>query len=193
MDTSIGRPARSVITIAVLAVLAIAVALPALGADPSPSPGPGGAPKPDKPPKAPSVEVTLAGQVAATSDAAGKLAYTLTSGGKTYRLDAGPAWFFGDAHPLKSYVGKTVTVKGSQRGGSDVIAVRSIDGTEIRAAGRPPWAGGWKRVGKLHPGWSQEKSDRWQARQGARFGGCWPPGQCRERTRGADEPAGSGD
>jgi hypothetical protein len=49
-----------------------------------------------------------------------------------------------------------------------------------RAAGKPPWAGGWKRVGKAHPGWSQAKEDRLKAK----FGDCFPPGQCKDKAEG---------
>ena len=63
------------------------------------------------------------------------------------------------------------------------VDVLAVDGTVIREAGRPPWAGGWKRVGERHPGWSQEKADRFKAK----FGACFPPGQCKDKTPDADE------
>jgi len=131
----------------------------------------------------PDVEVTLNGTVGTRTTTDGKVEYTLTVGATTLTLDAGPSWFYGDKHPLAPFVGKTVTVVGDQATGSTDIDVISVDGTVIRAAGKPPWAGGWKRLGKVHPGWSQEKWDKWQgkmAERGARFGtDCWPPGQCR--------------
>lgn len=163
-----------------LVILALAVALPALAADPTPSSGPSasaGTGKGDKTkaPKAPKIEVTLKGSVATTTDAAGKTTYTIQSGGKIWTLHAGPAWFFGDKYPLKPFVGKSVTIVGETREGSTDVGVLSIDGTALRAPGKPPWAGGWKHVGKLHPGWTQEKADRFKAR----FGDCFPPGQCK--------------
>ncbi len=163
-----------------LLILALAVALPALAADPTSLSGPSasaGTGKGDKTKaaKAPKVEVTLKGSIVATTDAAGKTTYTLQSGSKTWTLHAGPAWFFGDKYPLKPFVGKSVTIIGETREGSTDVGVVSIDGTALRAPGKPPWAGGWKHVGKLHPGWSQEKADRFKAR----FGDCFPPGQCK--------------
>jgi hypothetical protein len=178
------------------------VSIPVLAADPSASPAgssasPSAAPKratPSKAPgaekraKAPEVEVTLTGTVGTRTTADGEVEYTLTSGSTTVVLEAGPAWFYKDKHPLKPFVGKTVTVVGEQAEGSSEIDVRSVNGTEIRAPGKPPWAGGWKRVGKDHPGWTQEKWDKWQAKLAermARFGTkCWPPGQC--KTPGAE-------
>ena len=118
----------------------------------------------------------------ATTDADGGTSYTMTVDGKTVKLDAGPSWFFGDNHPLKAFVGKTVTVAGGRRGGE--VDVETVDGVRLRAEGKPPWAGGWKAVGSAHPGWSQEKWDRWQAKQAGKVGaagaGCWPPGKCKD-------------
>ena len=187
-----------------LLVLIGVVALPVLAADPSASPAASASPKPhatkpgsagerakpDKPDKvdkakrAPAVEVTLTGTIATRTTAAGETEYTLTTGATTVTLDAGPAWFFKDAYPLKPFIGKRVTIVGEQRTGSTEVDVRSVDGTLLRAPGRPPWAGGWKRVGKDHPGWTQEKWDCWQSRMGdkaKRHGvDCWPPGLCKK-------------
>jgi hypothetical protein len=55
----------------------------------------------------------------------------------------------------------------------------------LREPGKPPWAGGWKVVGEKHPGWSQEKADRFKAK----FGDCFPPGQCKDKP---DKGAGDG-
>jgi hypothetical protein len=175
------RNRRLIATVALLA-LALAVALPALGADPSVPPGPGRGKGPQAS-KAPKVEVALTGTVRATTDADGKVSYTLTSGGKTYTLDAGPAWFHGDKHPLKAFVGKSVTIVGDSAVGSTDVDVLSVNGTKLRAAGKPPWAGGWKHVGATHPGWSQEKADRFKAK----FGDCFPPGQCKVKVHGPDQ------
>lgn len=146
-----------------LIALVAAVAIPAFAASPSAGPAAAASENPGKGPKAlkePEVAVTIHGVVVATTDADGKTAYTIAAGGKTVRLEAGPAWFFGDKHPLAAFVGKSVTIAGDQRG--DEIDVEMVDGVRLRAEGKPPWAGGWKAVGSAHPGWSQDKSDRWQ-------------------------------
>ena len=132
----------------------------------------------------------MTGTVAATTDAEGETTYTLTANGKTMKLDAGPPWFFGDAYPLKPYAGKSVTVVGEQSAGSDEIEVLSVNGTALRAPGKPPWAGGWKVVGKDHPGWSQAKADKFAAKAKEKGVACWPPGQCKDVT-GAAKPKSS--
>ena len=192
-------PTRAILLVVGLIALVGLVTLPALAASPSPSTGataasaaPSPEPKASKAPKAPKaskapeVAVTLRGPVAAAKDADGRTTYTLTANGKTVRLDAGPSWFFGDKHPLAPFVGKTVTITGGQRG--DEVDVETVDGVRLRAPGKPPWAGGWKAVGSAHPGWSQEKADRWAQKQAAKAGkgaagtdgsGCWPPGHCK--------------
>jgi hypothetical protein len=167
--------------IAVVSLAALA-AIPAIAADPSPSSSaaPGRAdksPKPDKGPKAEKLPITVTGSVAATTDADGRAVYTHRSGTTTYTLDAGPSWFYGANHPLKAYVGKSVTVVGERAANSTEIDVETVDGKTIREPGRPPWAGGWKAVGERHPGWSQEKADRFKAK----FGDCFPPGLCKEK------------
>ena len=163
---TVSARSRAAVSIVALVALSMLVALPALAVDPPGKPGKS---------KAPEVSVTVRGLVSTTTDAAGKAIYRISSGGKTYALDAGPSWFHGDNHPLKAFVGKTVTIVGGQREGSTEIDVQSVDGTALRAPGKPPWAGGWKRVGERHPGWSQEKADRFKAK----FGDCFPPGHCR--------------
>ena len=193
----LGTPTRPILLLIAAVALIALVAIPVLAADPSASPsGPSVAasaapdgPKPSKVPRAakqaktPEVEVTRTGTVRTRTTTGGEVEYTLTSGATTLTLDAGPAWFHKDKHPLKPFVGKVVTIVGDQREGSTEVDVRTVNGTVIRAAGKPPWAGGWKRVGKDHPGWSQEKWDRWQAKlkeRMARFGtDCWPPGHCK--------------
>jgi hypothetical protein len=182
---------QSLITaLALVSLLALAAvaSLPAIAADPSPSgqlppgqvdksPGPGKGPKADKGPKVPKTPITLTGTVSATTDAEGKVSYTLRSGTTTYTLDDGPSWFHGDNHPLKAYVGKRVTVVGSRAADSTEVDVDTVDGKSLREPGKPPWAGGWKVVGERHPGWSQEKADRFKAK----FGDCFPPGKCKEK------------
>jgi hypothetical protein len=158
-----------------LIALLVVVALPVLAADPSAKPVPPG--QANKPPKADKAPITLNGTVAAATDADGHASYTLSSGGKTYTLESGPWWFYGDDHPLKAYVGKSVRIIGEAAAGSTEIDVESVDGKALRAPGKPAWAGGWKVVGERHPGWSQEKADRFKAK----FGDCFPPGQCGDK------------
>jgi hypothetical protein len=181
--------------IVALVALVGVVAIPALAASPSPSAGPSASPrsaeteKPGKGPKqdkAPEVAVSLRGTVGTRTNAAGETEYTLTSGSTVVTLDAGPSWYWKDKHPLKAYVGKSVTVAGGQGQGSTEVDVQAVDGKAIREPGKPPWAGGWKVVGKDHPGWSQEKADRQAAKAAekkARFGlDCWPPGHCKDAS-----------
>ena len=152
--------------------------------------------KPDKGPKekkdkAPEQSVTLQGTVRAGTDEDGDPSYELTSGGKTYRLEAGPPWYHGDNHPLKPFVGQSVTVTGEAAEGSTEVDVLTVNGTAIREPGKPPWAGGWKQVGERHPGWSEEKAARWAekaAKQQQKFGGCWPPGHCKEQDAAGSAP-----
>jgi hypothetical protein len=185
----IGR--RAVLLIVAFAVLAVVVALPVLAATPSPSGGAAAAShgpqakppksskdKPNQADKEDETGVTLTGTVQATTDADGDTGYTLDSAGTTYTLDAGPKWFFGDAYPLAPYVGKSVTITGDSATGSTDVDVLTVDGKALRAPGKPPWAGGWKVVGKAHPGWSQEKADRLNGKSG----GCFPPGQCKDKA-----------
>jgi hypothetical protein len=207
-------PRRAGLALVVLVALVAVVAIPALAAS-TRSPGAAAitaanataSEKPGKGAKAskePEVSVTLRGAVAATKDAEGHTTYTITVDGRTVGLDAGPSWFFGDKHPLAPFVGKTVTVTGEQSG--DEVDVETVDGVRLREPGKPPWAGGWKVVGSAHPGWSQEKWDRWQQHQadkGAKSGaagappgapGCWPPGQCKDHgPKGSDDPADASD
>jgi hypothetical protein len=180
MVRRLGTARLGLIAIALFAVAA-AVALPALGASPAPSGAAAASDHPGKGPKGskePEVAVTLRGTVAKTTDAEGDTTYTITADGKTLRLEVGPPWFWGDHHPLAAVVGKTVTITGSQSG--DEVEVATVDGTTIRGAGRPPWAGGWKAVGSAHPGWSQDKADRFAEKAKAFGVDCWPPGWCKD-------------
>ena len=240
----IGRSARPLAAIAILALLLGIVALPTLAADPSASPevpgasgevdasavpaasvepadsaGPeataepessaapeaSGEPgraaepeapgKPEKGPKerkdkAPEHEITLSGTVTTGTDADGETVYRVQSGGTTYVLEAGPKWFFGDDYPLKPFVGQSVTIVGEVAEGSTEVDVVSVDGARLREPGKPPWAGGWKKVGERHPGWSEEKAARHaerQAAKGVRFGGCWPPGHCKQQDAAGED------
>jgi hypothetical protein len=159
------------------ALIAAVLAVPALAG------------KPDTPPgqakdKVPSTPITLTGTIETTTDADGETQYTLRDGGTTYTLEAGPKWFFADGYPLDPYVGKNVTVEGEVAEGSTEVDVHSVDGVALREAGKPPWAGGWKVVGKAHPGWSQEKADRMKDK----FGDCFPPGKCKQKPGATAAP-----
>ena len=172
-------PRRFIVLLAVLG-LAVLVAVPALAADPAASGAPGQTKT--KPQTSP---ISVSGTIAATTNADGRTTYTLQSGGTTYTLEAGPAWFFGSNHPLKAHVGKSVSITGARPAGSNTIDVKTVNGTALRGEGRPAWAGGWKRVGQSHPGWSQEKADRVKEK----FGDCFPPGQCKEKPAASASPA----
>lgn len=153
-----------------------AAAVPAASQKPAPSKGP-------RADKAPETPVTLTGIVGARAEADGGTTYTLTVGTTVYELEVGPPWFWGDANPLKPSVGKTVTIEGEQAAGSTDIDVKTVDGTAIRGDGKPPWAGGWKVVGKTHPGWAQWKVDKQAAKDAAGHGR--PPWA---GPKGSDDP-----
>lgn len=133
--------------------------------------------------KVPTTPITISGTIEVATDENGKDTYTLRDGGTTYTLSAGPPWFFGNDHPLKPYVGQSVTVDGEIAEGTTDVDVIAVDGAALREPGKPPWAGGWKVVGEGHPGWSQEKADRFDEK----FGDCFPPGQCKDKPAGGDE------
>jgi hypothetical protein len=189
-----GRSPLHPAAILAVAVLAIAVALPVLAASPAPSGAPAAsgrgpelkASQAPKAAEAPEVQVTVRGQVGSTTDTQGRPAFTLLANGKMLRLSAGPPWYFGTKNPLLPFVGKTVTIVGEQSG--DEIDVTSVDGTALRAPGKPPWAGGWKVVGKDHPGWSQSKADRQAAKQKAKAA-CAAVAQCKDNAAEPDESA----
>ena len=163
-----------------VAILAVVLAVPVLAGGNLKAPGQ------QKDHKA-STPITISGTVAKGKDADGETTYTLRDGGTTYSLDAGPTWFFGKDYPLEPYVGQSVTIDGEIAEGSTEVDVQAVDGTPIREPGKPAWAGGWRIVGKDHPGWTQEKADRFAAR----FGDCWPPGHCKDKPgRGNSGDAG---
>jgi hypothetical protein len=167
----------------IVALLAL-VAVPVLAGGQGKEQAPGQ--QKDKVAKAP---ITITGTIEVGSDEDGNDTYTLRDGGTTYTLDAGPSWFFGNDHPLAPFVGQSVTIDGEIAEGGTDVDVLTVDGTALREPGKPPWAGGWKVVGERHPGWSQEKADRFEAK----FGDCFPPGQCKEkpaRGGGEEEPEG---
>ena len=178
---SIARHSRQLAVLAAGSALAlVVVAVPVLGqggpgrSAAAPAPAASEKPKPSKGPKAekvPETPVTLTGTVGTRTDDEGNTVYTLTVGTTVHDLEAGPPWFWGDANPLKPYVGKTVTVEGEQATGSTDIDVKTVDGTAIRGEGKPPWAGGWKVVGDKHPGWAQWKVDKHAAKDAAKASG----------------------
>lgn len=165
-------------TLVLAAVLLLAVAVPVLAA----GPGASGAPGQHKD-KTPGNPITVNGTIESSTGGDGEVSYTLEDGGTTYTLDAGPKWFFyKGAYPLDQYVGKNVKVEGEIAEGSTEVEVTAVDGSALRDPGKPPWAGGWKVVGEKHPGWSQEKADRFEAK----FGDCFPPGQCKDKSKAPD-------
>ena len=98
--------------------------------------------------RSPKAPITISGDDRVLDRCGRRDAYTLTDGGTTYTLEAGPKWFFGDDYPLKPYVGKSVTIEGEVAEGSTEVDVISVDGVALREPGKPPWAGGWKVVGE---------------------------------------------
>jgi hypothetical protein len=148
------------------------IAAPVLGANPSP--------KPAKADKGPALATTLAGTVASSVDAKGRTTYTMVVDGVTWELSAGPKWFWGANNPLAAYVGKTVEVTGTYHAGENELGVATIDGNALRAAGKPPWAGGPKVVGSSHPGWKDGKPGKGHGRADA-------PGQLKDKSKAADE------
>ena len=79
--------------------------------------------------------MTLQGTVSVGTDEDGDPSYELTSGGKTYRARGRTAWYYGDNHPLKPFVGQSVTVTGEAAEGSTDVDVLTVDGTAIREPG----------------------------------------------------------
>lgn len=180
--------------IGLVAVFALAIAIPVLAASPSAPPSPPGQSKPDKSPKpgngnhkakAPEVAVTVEGTVVQGKDDQGRPTFTMTAAGKTWELSAGPPWYWGDNNPLKKYAGKSVTIVGSSQEGSSELDVETVDGTAIRAPGKPPWAGGPWAVGSTHPGWKPWMAD---GKPGHGNGRADAPGQTKDKPE-ADEPS----
>lgn len=184
---------RSLLVVVAL-IGALAVAIPVLAASPSPASGPPGQAKPDKSAKpekgakGPEVPVTVTGTIVQTTDDQGLPAFTLTAGGKTWDLSAGPSWYWGDKNPLKPFVGKSATIAGRSHAGDTELDIETVDGKAIRAPGKPPWAGGPWVVGKIHPGWKD-----WMAggKPGKGLGSKSAPGQLKDQTPEAEESPGS--
>lgn len=177
------RTRAAVLVVTAAAVIA-AGAVPVLAADPSPKPS-----KPPKAEKGPETSISLTGTVRATTGENGRTEYTVTSGGTTWTLDAGPSWWFGGSHPLAGVVGSSVSIVGTTRAGSTDLDVETIDGKVLRQPGKPPWAGGPKAVGEKHPGWKAWKAARGEGKAPGfmkRFGTAQPgrataPGQLKPK------------
>jgi len=159
-----------------------ATAAPAATKAPAASPKPSKAPKSDKA-KTPEISATITGTVTQGTDADGRPTFSITAGGTTWTLEAGPSWYWGDKNPLKASVGKSVTVVGSHRAGSNELDVETVGGKAIRAAGKPPWAGGPWVVGSAHPGWHDWMAD---GKPGKGLGRENAPGQNKDKPAGGD-------
>jgi hypothetical protein len=146
--------------LAIGAIVALTLSGSVLAASPEPSgsegPGRSKEAKQAKPDKGPELTTTITGTVTKGQDDKGRPSYAMTVGGTTWQLSAGPPWFLGDDNPLEASVGKRVTIVGTYHEGETDLSVDTVDGTTIRAAGKPPWAGGPKAVGERHPGWKGE-------------------------------------
>lgn len=156
---------RMLLPIAGLTALLL-IAGPVFGADPSA--------KPAKTDKGTEIAKTLTGTVASMEDAKGRATFTMTVGGVTWELSAGPKWFWGAKNPLAAFVGKSVEVAGTYHAGETDLDVVTVDGKTLRAAGKPPWAGGRKVLGKIHPGWKDGKPGQGHGRANA-------PGQNKDK------------
>ena len=135
--------------------LLVAFAGAALAASPTPAPV--------KPAATEGPIETLKGTVDTRKSADGDLEYVLNG----TVLSVGPHWFWGTKNPLEPYVGKSVSVTGRMETGTPStksttktkvssgpeFEVYKVNGTTVRAEGKPAWAGGPKAVGSRHPGY----------------------------------------
>jgi len=111
------------------------------------------------------------------TDVGGTLFFRAANGLNGTELSVGPPWFWGTKNPLEPYVGKSVTVTGrmetdppstkangkANNADGPEFEVYTVNGSKVRAEGKPPWAGGPKAVGERHPGyagWSNGKADK---------------------------------
>jgi hypothetical protein len=136
-------------------------------------------PKGPKPSKGPETSMTLRGTVVKGTDGKGRPSFSMTVDGVTWDLSDGPPWYWGDKDPLMAYVGKTVTVVGTTRGDDHELDVETVDGTALRAPGKPPWAGGPWVVGSMHPGWKPWMAD---GKPGKGLGRDGAPGQLKKAS-----------
>ena len=149
---------RRLLWILASAAIAVAVGVPVIAAAAQPSEPPGQT-KPEKQPKGPKVDVTVRGTLVQGTDDKGRPTFSITANGTTWEISAGPKWYHLDKNPLAAYVGKSITVVGSHREGDTDVSADTVNGKELRTAGRPPWAGGPRAVGERHPGWKGWKAD----------------------------------
>ena len=149
---------RRLLWILASAAIAVAVGVPVIAAAAQPSEPPGQT-KPEKQPKGPKVDVTVRGTLVQGTDDKGRPTFSITANGTTWEISAGPKWYHLDKNPLAAYVGKSITVVGSHREGDTDVSADTVNGKELRTAGRPPWAGGPRAVGERHPGWKGWKID----------------------------------
>lgn len=173
---------RRLVLLGFSGLVALALAVPAIGANPSPSANAPGQTKDkgNKGPKTPEVAITLSGTVVQRTDGKGRPSFEMTVDGTTWELSTGPKWFHGDASPLAKYTGKSVEITGTRHQGETVVDVETVDGVAIRAAGRPPWAGGPKAVGATHPGFKAWKA---AGKPGNGHGRANAPGQLKDKTK----------
>jgi hypothetical protein len=143
---------------------------------PQESAKPGKSPKPDK---GAETAISLEGTVRTAVGGNGFPTYSMTVDGTTWTLSAGPPWYWGDKNPLAAYVGKSVTVVGTTRAGGTEVDVETVDGTALRAPGKPPWAGGPWVVGSSHPGWKDWMAD---GKPGNGHGRDTAPGQLKKAS-----------
>lgn len=129
-----------------------------------------------KPDKGPELTKTISGTISSFEDAKGRAGFEMTVGGVTWELSAGPKWFWGANNPLARFVGKAVEVTGTHHAGETDLSVDTVDGSAIRPAGKPAWAGGPKVVGKSHPGWKEGKPGKGLGREHA-------PGQLKDKSQ----------
>jgi hypothetical protein len=162
-------PSLSPAYLFVALVVALVIAIPVLGADPSAKPENPGKSKD----KGAEISVTLTGTIVKTTDEKGRPTFTMTVNGTTWELSAGPKWFWKDNNPIAAYVGKSVQVVGTHHEGDTDLDVQTIDGKALRGEGKPPWAGGWKALGKIHPGFGHGHDNA--------------PGQLKDKTTNPDE------
>jgi len=150
-------------------------------AEPTETAEPDEAAKPDKtkPDKGAETAISLEGTVRTAVGGNGFPTYSMIVDGTTWTLSAGPPWYWGDKNPLAAYVGKSVTVVGTTRAGGTEVDVETVDGTALRAPGKPPWAGGPWVVGSSHPGWKDWMAD---GKPGNGHGRDTAPGQLKKAS-----------
>jgi hypothetical protein len=160
--SGLGGSRRLVLPLAVLMTLLL-MAAPVLAA---------------KPDKGPELAQTLTGTVVGSTDGKGRPTFSMTVGGVVWELSAGPKWFWGANNPLAPYVGDAVEVAGTYHAGETTLSVDSVNGTALRPAGRPDWAGGPKRIGGRHPGFKDG------SHPGKGLGRAKAPGQLKDKSTG---------